>query len=70
MPSTLYESWTGSKPELTRLRPWRFAGYVHMTSQPHEKLDPNSKKCNFIGYLEGSKGYMMLDEPGDRVSQK
>lgn len=51
------------KTESIYLRPWGSAGYVHMTSQPHEKLDPNSKKCNFIGYLEGSKGYMMLDEP-------
>lgn len=66
VPSTPYELWTGNKPELAHLRPSGSASYVHMTSQPHGKLDPKSKKCIFIRYLEGSKGYVMLDERADR----
>lgn len=28
--STPYELWTGKKPDLNNLRPWRSIGYVHI----------------------------------------
>src|SRR5436190_19307969 len=62
---TPYELWTGSKPTLGHLRPWGCAAYVHFTSHPHVKLGPRAKKCIFLQYPKGSKGYIFLGENDD-----
>ena len=35
--------------------------YVHISSDERSKLDPKSKKCIFIGYVKGVKGYKFWD---------
>ncbi|CAH9139773.1 unnamed protein product [Cuscuta epithymum] len=57
---------TGKKLDLTNLRVFGCAGYVH---QKIDKLEPRSKKCVFLGYPEGVKGYRLWDrsEPGFKV---
>src|SRR4051812_17741618 len=62
---TPYELWTGSKPTLGHLRSWGCAAYVHFTSHPHGKLGPRAKKCIFMRYPKGSKGYVFLGENDD-----
>src|SRR5438270_549399 len=62
---TPYELWTGSKPTLGHLRPWGCTAYVHFTSHPHGKLGPRAKKCIFLRYPKGSKGYVFLGENDD-----
>jgi hypothetical protein len=62
---TPYELWTGRKPDLRHLRPWGSAAYVHFTSHPHGKLGPRAKKCIFLRYPKGSKGYVFLGENED-----
>ena len=48
-----------SKPlDLSNLRVFGCAAYVH---QQVDKLDPRSKKCVFLGYPEGVKGYRLWD---------
>jgi hypothetical protein len=66
VPSTPYESWTVRKPNLSYLRPWGSAGFVHDTSHKYEKLGPRGKKkCVFIRYSEHSKGYVLIREQTD-----
>jgi transposase InsO family protein len=60
VPSTLYESWTGKKPNLSYLRPWGLAGFVRDTSHKYGKLGLRGKKCVFIRYSEHSKGYVLI----------
>ena len=48
--STPYELWTGQKPELSHLRPWGSAAYVHDPSSKYGKLGQRGKKCIFIRY--------------------
>src|SRR5436190_5286002 len=62
---TPYELWTGSKPTLGHLRPWGYVAYLHFTSHPHGKLGPRAKKCTFLRYPKGSKGYVFLGENDD-----
>ena len=60
--STPYELWTGRKPDLSGLRPWGCAAYVHEPSHQHRKLGPRGKKSIFIRYSETSKGYVFFGE--------
>ena len=65
VPSTPHERWTGRKPDLSNLRPWGLAAYVHDKTHEHGKLGPRGKKCIFIRYLETSKGYVFIGERQD-----
>ncbi|KAF7833302.1 zf-CCHC domain-containing protein/rve domain-containing protein/RVT_2 domain-containing protein/gag_pre-integrs domain-containing protein/UBN2_2 domain-containing protein [Senna tora] len=46
--STPYELWTKRKPDLSILRPWGSAAYIHDNSHKYGKLGPRGKKCIFI----------------------
>ena len=63
--STPYELWTGRKPNLTHLRPWGSAAFVHDPSSKFGKLGPRGRKCIFIRYPEHSKGYVFIGEQAD-----
>ncbi|CAH9089803.1 unnamed protein product [Cuscuta europaea] len=53
------ESVFSKKPlDLSNLKVFGCAAYVH---QQTDKLDPRSKKCIFLGYPEGVKGYRIWD---------
>jgi hypothetical protein len=65
VPSTPYELWIGKKPDLSNLRPWGSAGFVHDTSHKYGKLGLRGKKCIFIRYSEHSKGYVLIGEQPD-----
>ena len=60
--STPYELWTGRKPNLSNLKPWGCATYVHDSSHKYRKLGPKGKKSTFIRYLEHSKGHVFIGE--------
>jgi len=65
VPFTLYELWTGDKPNLKFLRSWGSVAYVHTTSHLNGKLGLRGKKCIFIRYSKHSKGYVFLREHDD-----
>ncbi|XP_074569538.1 uncharacterized protein LOC141826187 [Curcuma longa] len=65
VPSTPYERWTGRKPDLSNLRPWGSAAYVHDKTHKYGKLGPRGRKCIFIRYSETSKGYVFIGEQQD-----
>jgi hypothetical protein len=52
---TPYELWFGNKPKLSFLKVWGCDVYVKKLQS--DKLEPNAKKCVFIGYPEEIIGY-------------
>jgi len=53
---TPYEMWIGHKPNLEHLRVFGCIAYAHIKQG---KLEPQAKKCIFIGYPSGVKGYKL-----------
>ena len=60
--STPYELWNNRKFDLSNLRPWGLAAYIHIPSHKYGKLGPRERKCIFIRYNEHSKGYVFIGE--------
>jgi len=54
---TPQEVWNGKKPSLSHLRVFGCDADVHVTKEKRTKLDSKSKKCIFIRYKDGLKGY-------------
>ena len=52
----------GLVEDLSNLRQWGSAAYVHDSSHKYKKLGLKGKKCIFIRYSELSKWYMFLGE--------
>ena len=48
--------WSGKPPELSNLRTFGCAAFAH---QKDDKRSPRSRKCVFLGYGEGVKGYRL-----------
>ena len=55
------EVWTGKPIDLDNLKIFGCPTYVHISSNERSKLDPKSKKCIFLGYVKGMKGYKFWD---------
>ena len=53
---TPYERWPGHKPSFDHLRVFGCLAYAHIKQG---KLEPRAKKCLFIGYPTGVKGYKL-----------
>ena len=56
---TPYEAWAGKKPSLSHLRVFGCDAFMHVPKKKTRKLDIKSKKCIFIGYKDGVKGYKL-----------
>jgi hypothetical protein len=54
---TPQEVWTGKEPSLTHLKVFGCDAYVHVPKENMSKLDKKARKCFFIGYKDGLKGY-------------
>jgi hypothetical protein len=52
-----HEVWICKKPSLTHLRVFICDAYVHVPKENRSKLGKKDKKCIFIGYKDGLKGY-------------
>ena len=55
------EKWSGNSPDLSNMRVFGCATYVH---QNERKLKPRALKCIFLGYLQGVKGYRLWVKDG------
>ena len=60
--NTPYELWTNRKPDLSFLKPWGCASYVHNSSHKYGKLGLRGKKSILIRYNDQSKGYVFIGE--------
>ncbi|KAL0295740.1 UNVERIFIED_CONTAM: Retrovirus-related Pol polyprotein from transposon TNT 1-94 [Sesamum angustifolium] len=58
--------WTGKDVDISSLRIFGCSAFVLQNLQNGDKLDPRAKKCIFIGYHDGVKGYRLWlrSQPG------
>ena len=52
---TLEEKYSGKKPNLSHMKVFGYIAYVHVPNELQTKLDPNAKKCVFVGYSHEQK---------------
>ena len=61
------EMWTGKPADYSRLHTFGSPVYVMYNTQEVTKLDPKSRKCVFLGYVDGVKGYRLWDPTAYKV---
>lgn len=54
------EIWSGKKPDLSNLKLFGCRAMAHIPKQKRKKWDSKSEECVFVGYLEESKGYRLI----------
>ncbi|KAE8686521.1 Protein STRUBBELIG-RECEPTOR FAMILY 1 [Hibiscus syriacus] len=64
---TPMEMWTGKPADYSNLHVFGSIVYVMYNSQEISKLDPKSRKCKFLGYADGVKGYRLWDPTTRKV---
>ncbi|GJX56147.1 gag-pol polyprotein [Tanacetum coccineum] len=64
---TPMEMWTGKLVNYSDLHIFGSPVYVMYNTQETTKLDPKSKKCLFLGYTNGVKGYRLWDPTAYKV---
>jgi hypothetical protein len=58
---TPYKAWSGLKPEVAHFRIFGSRAWARIPSEKRKALDPQSTECIFVGYLDGMKGYRIID---------
>ena len=58
---TLKEMWSSSKPDISHLRIFGCAAYIHVLKGKRRKLDPKSREMIFVSYKNLSKGWQFWD---------
>ena len=61
---TPHEMWTGKVPNLNHIKIWGCEAFVRR--ETHDKLEPRSERCIFIGYPQKSFGYLFY-RPSENV---
>ena len=56
---TPYKAWVGKRTSLAHLKEFVCDAFVHIPKERRQKLDSKSKKCIFVGYNNGVKGYKL-----------
>ncbi|GJR92396.1 retrotransposon protein, putative, ty1-copia subclass [Tanacetum coccineum] len=65
---TPYEVWHGQAPKLSYLKVWGCEALVKRdTLTKHDKLEPSSIKCIFIGYPKETMGYSFYYPPENKI---
>jgi hypothetical protein len=64
---TPQEVWTSKEPSLTHLKVFGYDAYVHVPKENRSKLDKKAKKCIFIVYKYGLKGYKLWNPETKKV---
>jgi hypothetical protein len=64
---TPMEIWAGKPADYSRLYIFESPVYVMYNTQEVSKLDSKSKKCVFLGYANGVKGYRLWDPTAHKV---
>ena len=54
-----YEVWFGQKPYVAHLIIFGCGAFMHVPKEKRSKLDNKAKKCSFVGYKDGIKGYKL-----------
>jgi len=64
--STPKESWSGNKPNVSRLCVFGCRAFVHIPDKLRGKLLAKSLVCTFIGYAQQHKAYHLVHQPSKR----
>ena len=64
---TPMEMWTGKPADYSHLHVFGSPVYVKYNAQETTKLDSKSRKCMFLGYADGVKGYRLWDPTAHKV---
>ncbi|KAK0597651.1 hypothetical protein LWI29_027264 [Acer saccharum] len=64
---TPMEIWTGKPADYSNLHSLGCPVYVMYNAQERTKLDPKSRRCIFLGYADGVKGYRLWDPTAHKV---
>ena len=64
---TPIEMWTSKPADYSCLHTFGSLVYVMYNTQEVTKLDPKSRKCVFLGYVDGIKGYRLWDPTAHKV---
>jgi hypothetical protein len=62
---TPYEAWSGLKLKVTHFCIFGSRAWARIPSEKRKALDPQSTECIFVGYLDGVKGYVLIDLSSD-----
>jgi len=57
------ESWSGNKPDVSRLHVFGCKAFVHIPDKMRGKLSAKSLVCTFIGYARQRKAYRLVHRP-------
>ena len=58
---TLYEAWHKEKPNLGMLRVFGCRAYVHVQKQNRQGLQSHTRRCIYLGFEDGYKGWKCYD---------
>lgn len=64
---TPYQSWHGTKPDVSHLRIFGSIAFIHVPKAERRKLDSKSLKCIFVGYSLSQKAYRFWDVIGRKI---
>ena len=64
---TPIEMWTRKPVDYTNLHIFGSPMYMMYNAQETTKMDPKSRKCLFLGYANGVKGYCLWDPTAHKV---
>ncbi|KAH9687766.1 hypothetical protein KPL70_014887 [Citrus sinensis] len=64
---TEMEMWTGKPADYSYLHVFGCPMYVMYNAQERTKLDTKSKRCIFLGYADGVKGYRLWDPTAHKI---
>ena len=56
---TLFEAWSGNKPNISHLRVFGCEAFSYIIFEKRKKLDKKAKKCIFMGYDSHHRGYRL-----------
>jgi len=60
------ESWSGNKPDISRLRVFGCKAFIHIPDKIRSKLSAKSLVCTFISYAWQRKAYRLVHRPSGR----
>ena len=63
----LEELWSGKSVNYFHLRAFGWDAYMWIPKEKRTKLDRNSRKCIFLGYAKGVKGYRLWDPTTHKI---
>ncbi|KAH9725675.1 Integrase catalytic domain-containing protein [Citrus sinensis] len=64
---TTMEMWTGKPADYSYLHAFGCPMYVMYNAQERTKLDAKSRRCIFLGYADGVKGYHLWDPTAHKI---